>query len=378
MSVPSGDAMAFSSTLQGWSVEPCPGLEEWSQDISTDQDWLALSIPSNDLGFDSLFFDDSSQSFRNPEQLCPPTIFSSSWSPGLESLFMQSLPDHHMALPNSLILSSKEHDALGHYQTAFSIYRTTKDPKWSTHKLLLDLGSQNPMIMHFILAVSINDVCLRREQDSSQDAQQHFEAGSKALIEAIDKGSENDNVFIMAAFLFLYLYMPKRESVPRHRIRHLSMTVSNYLKQNKLDNRCLESSSAPAPPGDLPRLSSRDRSILARLIIWTYDEDVKCGFEGSGGYLAEYLTAHRERTMAVYEVSRTALEAYWGSKYPECQISDDDDNAMELEFLWALTGLWQDINELEQEFVLDNTAVRRRIEQRFSLLEKVSETAELV
>lgn len=69
------------------------------------------------------------------------------------------------------------------------------------------------------------------------------------------------------------------------------------------------------------------------------------------------------------EVSRTALEAHWGSTYPTHQASDDDDNAIELEFLWALTALWQDINELENNSELPGAS--RRIEQRFTLLEKV-------
>jgi hypothetical protein len=226
------------------------------------------------------------------------------------------------------------------------------------------------MLMHFILAVSLNDVSHRQDHDSSQEAQKHFKVGAQGLIETIKKQSTEDHVFVMASFLFLYLYMPKRKSVPRQRIRQLSLTVLEYLKQHKLDSLCLDSAQADTT-GSSSDLTYRDRHVLARLIIWIYDEDVKCGFQGSGGLLAKYLTAHRERTMAVYEVSRTVLKAHWGSIYPAEQLADDDDNAMELEFLWALTGLWQEINELSQAVGLDQVEMRHRIETRFTFLKKV-------
>ena len=59
------------------------------------------------------------------------------------------------------------------------------------------------------------------------------------------------------------------------------------------------------------------------------------------------------KTMAVCEVSRTALKEHWDTQYPQAQIEDDDDNAMELKFLWALTTLWQDINQLSHRLDLD-------------------------
>ncbi|CZR66600.1 uncharacterized protein PAC_16501 [Phialocephala subalpina] len=277
---------------------------------------------------------------------------------------------HSIPLPNSMELSTEAHQALGHYQTTFSIYRTTKDPKWSTHKLLLDLGNRSEMIMNFILAVAINDVSLRQEHEASLEAQIYFEAGARDLMDMVKRDSEEDFVMAMAGFLFLYWYMPKRKSVPRERIQRLSMTVLSYVKRHKLDSRCLESDLQENENEAPSSLTDRDRPVLARLIIWTFDEDVKCGFQGAGGHLAKYLTAHRERTMAVYEVSRTVLEAYWGTTYPKDQVDDDDYNAMELELLWALTTLWQDINELSQGQFPPPAEAHRRIEQRFSLLEK--------
>jgi hypothetical protein len=43
--------------------------------------------------------------------------------------------------------------------------------------------------------------------------------------------------------------------------------------------------------------------------------------------------------------------------------------------LWVLTALWQDINELTQKTSLDYVDSCTRIEQRFSLVRKVSFTS---
>lgn len=286
----------------------------------------------------------------------------------LESFIYRSLPTEHIPLPSSLVLGSEEHSALGHYQSTFSIYRTTKKPKWSTHTLLLDLGNENSMIMHLILAVSINDICSRRENESSQEAQTHFEVGAREFIDTFEKDSATDHISLMVAFLLLYLYIPKRKSVPRERIQQLSKTVLEYVKRHNLDSRCLERTTETASIDGA--FTDGERMLLARLIIWIYDEDVKCSFQGFGGYFAEHLTAHRERTMAVYEVSRTALEAHWGSKYPQEESTDDDENAMELEFLWALTSLWQDINQLPPRPEPTSPPILQ-VEQRFKLLARV-------
>ena len=355
---PSTTSLTINSSLES---------DDWLETAGVENDNFTWEVSSN-CAENLLPLNALPPNFEELEQFLSAINTGVSWSPGMGSAFPHSLSDHHLPLANSMVLSLEEHNALGHYQTTFSIYRTTKDPKWSTHKLLLDLGSQNTMIMHFILAVSINDVCHRHENHpGSQEAQLHFQAGAVELIETI-KNPEANYKFLMAAFLFLYLYMPKRKSVSRHRIKDLSKTVLQYVKRHRLDAQCLDSDDSL---DNSSLLTDRERSVLARLIIWTYDEDVKCGFQGSGGHLAGYLTSHRERTMAVYEVSRTALGAHWGSQYPDAQIADDDDNAMELEMLWALTTLWQDINDLSQGLIPDGVDIHRRIKLRFNLLEKV-------
>jgi len=341
--------------------------EELWAGMGVDSDYTMSSVPfdyamgisqpmsSNPAGFGAL----------NPE--APFSDFGEFLNPTVQPVF-RTLSDHHIPAANSLVLSTTEVQALDHYQKAFSIYRTTKLPRWSTHRLLLDLASQNAMIMHFILAVSINDVCYRHENGSSEEAKKHFKIALRDLVALVKEDAAENYKLIMTAFLFLYLYVPKQRSIPPHTIDQLSMTVRDFIKSHKLDSLCLESSSETLSAS---KHTLSDRNVLARLIIWTYDEDVKCGFQGYGGHLAKYLTATRERTMAVYEVSRVVLRAFWGSNYPKDQADDDDDNAMELELLWILTALWQDINELAGKTSSEYTESCWDIEQRFSLIQKV-------
>jgi hypothetical protein len=362
----SGDITQLMNPVSMWnSVLSHDG---WRSDPGTDDLYPTSSIPSvcamtvhaTELGSSAPFAQASDG------DICYSSGFGSP-SPALS--------DHHIPATNSMPLNREIVDALNHYQTTFSMYRTTKEPEWSTHRLLLNLSEEKLMIMNFILAVSINDVCYRQEAEASEEARQHFKTAIRDLVAIVQDDSANNYVHSMAGFLFLYLYLPKQRFIPPHIINQLSITVRDFVRRHKLDSLCLEHTSkkvfanTPASP---------DRHVLARLIIWTFDEDVKCGFQGSGGYLAEYLTAYRERTMAVYEVSRVALQAHWNTRpggYPASQKDDDDDNARELEFLWVLTALWQDINELTQKTSLDYVDSCTRIEQRFSLVRKVSFTS---
>jgi hypothetical protein len=378
-------SMSMSNSLA--MMNPSFGYDE--NNLSFD-----MSFDISDMSFDMSFDLDNFRDFHNLEYLdelyLPSAIHTvgsdnaSSIAPitintgqvEMGSFIHQSLSDRHIPLSNSMELGPEGRSALGHYQTTFSIYRTTKKPSWSTHSLLLKkFGNKNSMIMNFILAVSINDISHRRELDQSQEAHDHFKVGESALMSTIKGYSSEDHISSMVAFLLVFLYIPKRRDIPRDRIDQHSKIVLEYVRKHQLDSRCLERLSTISPPSD--DFSDRDRALLARLIIWIYDEDVKCSFQGFGGYFAAHLTLHRERTMAVYEVSRTALVAHWGSDYPPEESVDDDDNAVELELLWALTALWQDINQLPQG-TDENCSSVHHIHRRFKMLEKVCQRNPLI
>lgn len=369
----------FDPSSAGGIVQrnPTVGTDEWWSEWNAEDGGLHFPSPSNGSASDaySQVFEPTFD-LENFEQI----LLSSGTDakdlqsmPGMSFSPLASLSDYHLALPNSLTLTLPEHEALRHYQTTYSLYRTTKDPNWSTHKVLLSIGAQNPMIMHFLLAVSLNDYSLRKGQASSasSDAETHFQEGARLLIEEMKVGTEQNHVTTMAAYFFIYLYMSKRKSTAPQRLTQLSLTVMEYVERNELNIRCIGPSEFPDDSTALIPSSSGDNSLLARLIMWTFDEDVKCSFQSTGGHLARHLTKNTSRTRDVYEASRNTLADYWKVDYPNSQQLDDDLNSTVLEFLWAMMPLWQDINDLPHEQELMPMDLLLRIEHNFSFLEQV-------
>jgi hypothetical protein len=350
------------------------GSDHWWQNLGVDDEASMLDAsPFDMLGLEDFQNQDLNSDLGNLEQLFAtntPTFHHISDSIR-ETVPELSLSSFHMSLPNSLVLSPSEHEALKHYQTTYSLYRTTKDPNWSTHKVLLHIGSQNTMIMHFLLAASINDYCFRSGQASlSQQAESHFQAGAQLLIGTMRSGVQADTVIMMAAFFFIYLYMSKRKLTAPQRLSQLSSTVSDFVQRQDLVTCCTNLLPSVGQSQIARRnSSSHRRSLLARLLMWTLDEDVKCSFQGTGGQLARYLST--QSTKDIYDASRNALGDHWGTEYPHSQILDDDQNSAVLEFLWALTPLWQDINDLSREPSPEISEPRFPIEQKFAILEEV-------
>jgi hypothetical protein len=282
-----------------------------------------------------------------------------------------SLLGYEMPLPNSLKLSNHEHEALRHYQTTYSLYRTTKDPNWSTHKVLLRIGSYDKMIMHLLLAVSLHDYAVRTGHNGSiQEAKVHFRKGAQALANMSAIGTRYDEVVMMAAYFFIYLYMSKRKSTTPEQLNQLSLTVLSYVQKHDLIVQCAGSYSLSIQQTAAKDISSSHGcSLLARLIMWTFDEDVKCSFQGTGGHFARYLSGCKSSIKEIYDTSKNALVDHWGKSYPYSQVLDDDQNSTVLEFLWVLMALWQDINDLSHTF--DESPLRERIEQKFRVFEEV-------
>jgi hypothetical protein len=339
-------------------------------------DWR--DVPNNDINTESLpvVIESSDSGFNDFEDVSFATSAEAARSPTTATLVLspsRTLSDYHFTVPNSLILSPFEHQALNHYQTVFSLYRSTKDPKWSTHKMLLNYGSYDPMIMHFILAVSINDFNLRLSNENAyQGAETHFETGSRLWIETMKKNDPSDHLALMTSFFFLYLYMTKRKNVTHQRLQKLNKSVAEFVRRHKLDTRCLGSTRSLTPDegfDESAAMAIRQRSLLARVIMWTFDEDVKCGFQGSGGHFAQYLSENDARTKNIYDASRSVLENHWGAQYPDYQVFDDNENSFILEFLFAMMPLQQDINDLSKRDS-DSAEICRRIRRRFSILEQ--------
>jgi hypothetical protein len=355
-------------------LDELPRSNKLPQELDADGGRLAdVELPENMFSRDGAHVsDDFSQDFVQIEEIS--SIYSASHllinhgSRGISPSL--SLSHFHMALPNSLQLSFSEHEALRHYQTTYSLYRTTKDPNWSTHKVLLRMGSHEKMIMHLILAVSLNDYAIRTGHSScSQEAEGHFQIGVQHLIKTSSTGLKPDYAVMMAAYFFLYLYMSKPKSTTTLQLNRLSLIVLDFVKSQDLLNYCINSHTTSIASCSKNTISSYSRSLLARLIMWTLDEDVKCSFQGFAGHFAEHLALCDGKTKEIYDVSRNALGDHWGLSYPHIQALDDDQNSTVLEFLWELMALWQNINDMHLRPNIPEQKLR--IEQKFSLLEEV-------
>lgn len=151
----------------------------------------------------------------------------------------QELSGFRTSSPDALMLDGLEHEALHHYSTSFSASFTKKHPRWSTLSMLLRIGSSKAMVMHLLLAVSLNDLALRRQdEDLLAAAHPHYRKGASQLIETMTNGTEPDHIGVLATFCFFYFYKMKWMRVDVDYMNQLSRTVTGHIEKHKLDALC--------------------------------------------------------------------------------------------------------------------------------------------
>jgi hypothetical protein len=273
-----------------------------------------------------------------------------------------------VAYPESMAVSRTEHEALYYYQTTLSSIQTTKDPNWATSKVFLRLGSSRPLVMHLLLAASLESLIRNQATDDILDvlaiAAHHHQSGTKLLTRELSNTTKPDHVNVMTGFWFLYLYTSRQPNLELSEIKKLSQTVSDYVKKHQLDSLCIRRTPESAS-GTPASLSCRERSLLARLMIWIFYADISFGFRCRGGSLAKYLSENLERTERVYQTSRFVLELHWGSEYPEQQLRDDFENSVVLEMVYRSFTVYHAINELcdgQQTGRLAEESIERQLE----------------
>ncbi|CAK7232809.1 hypothetical protein SCUCBS95973_008382 [Sporothrix curviconia] len=291
-----------------------------------------------------------------------------------------------LPVPCSITLTPLEGQALDHYSNAFSVSFTMKHPKWSTLSMLRLLGQCSPMVMHFLLAVALNDLWWRNGAGDSElhtAAQRHYRQGAMLLTEVMDGsnrdkltggvisnghigGSSVENIeqgrranldattqtHIMAAFWFLYLYRSKTAAINVNFLTQLSETVTGHIIKYKLDELCSVGSNSAAAINNADdhslltqsNCSARDGSLIAMMITCLYYQDIKHGFYHCGGRLAQHLNADKMRLGRIYDMGRNALALNWGSEYPVAELVDDMENYAMLKFNSELNILLEDMH----------------------------------
>jgi len=122
----------------------------------------------------------------------------------------------------------------------------------------------------------------------------------------------------------------------------LSQAVRDYVQTHELDSLCSE-----FPNTTQTYLSRRDKSLLARLLVWIFYADVGFCFRHRGGTFARYLSESAERLFKIYETSRIVLELNWGTEYPVDQVIDDVQNSDVLEMLYRVSAACQGVNDYQ-------------------------------
>ncbi|KAK0652825.1 hypothetical protein B0T16DRAFT_388027 [Cercophora newfieldiana] len=174
----------------------------------------------------------------------------------------------------------------------------------------------------------------------------HYERG-RSLLAKLLEGAEPDPLVVVASFWFLYLHQRRWHSERRACYAELSAWMSQYLNRRQLHLELLVSREEDTHGGGNGlTLLPNTRAILARLTIWLFWADTQASLVG-GGQMARLLahTLSPHGMLSLHEISRGALQLYWGTNYPDDEVADDLLNAGAIELVHHMWVLVQEINE---------------------------------
>lgn len=227
--------------------------------------------------------------------------------------------------------------------------------------------------MHLLLASSLMDLATQKNYDPAIccAAQSHATAGMHLLRAALEPGADSDPVTVMAAALFLYRYIKIAKEFDSTQMAEWSRDICNYVERNQLDDFCRRSGPGAVLASAESKMKHKNMTQqtkihLARLILWTFYEDVFAAIGGYGGFLARRMCDAPSRARDVYQHSSAELECFWGEHYPEQQIIDDIENAPIINFFYEVIALYAEVNKVAvspSRSAQDIAAVESKIEK---------------
>ncbi|KAM3069428.1 hypothetical protein ACMFMG_005534 [Clarireedia jacksonii] len=259
---------------------------------------------------------------------------------------------------STMQLSSSERAAIDHYKNTLSQTFSPKGSSWSMQKIYVRLGAQDPLILHFLLAISLRDLQYKNKENHELYllAQSHFQAGIGRLLIAIREDRSPNHLSVMIAFWYLYMLGSSTIHAGIGTTMLLSHVVWNYVQKYITDLLYLDQ----VGEQPIPRL---DQAILAHVTVWIFYADVGFCFCYRGGNLAQYLCKNPESISNIAKIARSALKLNWGQNYPAHQSMDDDQNRVVLDLLVDSVVLCQAVNNLDHDLATNE------LEQRFSEIE---------
>lgn len=284
---------------------------------------------------------------------------------------ISSLGTHwqNIVLSQSFSQTGRETEALHYYANIYPTMTISKNLNWSTYKIMLRNNSQDPLTMHLLIAASLIDLAAVRNYDEAIccAARLHAKEGMMLLKAALRPDANSDPISVMTAFFFLYRYTALVKGRDTLQMADWSQNVCNYVKTNRLQDVCSGVAESQAEQRRTSKtMPQQMRTHLARLILWTFYEDVYAGFGGQGGFLARHMCDEPGRARDVYQHSSAELECFWGKDYPEREVIDDLENAPVIAFLYEVMSLYAEVNKVAvstQPSDLEKAAIQRKIEK---------------
>ncbi|CAG7964452.1 unnamed protein product [Penicillium nalgiovense] len=226
-------------------------------------------------------------------------------SPSPQSLFnFQAIPAAILFARNIgasyvPLLGNNDSRAVSFYRGVFAPLKSTREAASSAHFLFLNRALQNTMALHFLLAVSHNELAIHLgpRNHPPQDSWKHYQYGSEIFLGAFNPLAHSacsDHVATMLSFLYMYMFWMRIPPLNAQSLCRLSASVLTYVKSHGLYELCTGAGS-----------SSADTVLLSRILTYLYDRDGFCSFFGCGGAFASYGSENDEKRYRIWQVSRS-------------------------------------------------------------------------
>lgn len=216
----------------------------------------------------------------------------------------------------------------------------TKNPRWSTLKLITEQGFRNHAVIRFALTASLTE--LSWKTPSSRDvmrhaAERHYILGLSLIEEMLKPDAEPDHLMVMISFWFWYLRHWRDSRADRLAYKALIGRISDYFLWHNLTRLLLSSDG---------ETSASVTTCISRLTAWLFWADVTACFWGNGGKLARLLASSPGIDLpGLYARSKASKACYWGPQYPAAQDADDNENQDALDLIHRTWVLVQAVND---------------------------------
>jgi hypothetical protein len=232
--------------------------------------------------------------------------------------------------------------AVTFYRGVFAPLKSTRASTISAHTVFFDRALNNPMAMHFLLALSHSELAIHQGQGVQMPpiSWRHFHLGSQLLLRAAQPVSvsyhQADHVAMMLSFLYMYMFWMRRDPFSQPIIRDLSRSVLSYVQTHGLDDPLIG--------------TGADSVLLCRILTYLYDRDGFCCFFGCGGVFASYVNESPDKRRRIWRLSQRGFP--WSSDQlaggsDECTVRAQDATTV-TELYFQLISIHHEVNRYSQ------------------------------